>query len=192
MRFAEEDVRAAEDRLRGISRRVQEFRIENEIIDPTAIAETQMGVISELQSRLADVLVERETLLGFADPEDQRVKELDRQIEAIRGQIKGERRRMGGAAAGPGSLAQSIGDYEELLVEKEFAQNAYQSALAAQEQARAEAQRITRYLAVHIPPTRAEESRYPQRPLLTLLVMVCSFAAWATAVLIYYNVRDRS
>lgn len=191
MRFAREDVSEAEERLRNIRRDIRVFRTENQIIDPEADVESRMGVMSALQSQLADSLIERGTILTYAAENDQRIQNLERRIDAIRAQIDSEREQFSQNASGQLPLSQIIGDYEELLVDLEFSQNAYTSALAAEEQARAEARRTSRYLAVHIPPTLAEESLYPQRFLLGALVFVCAFAAWAVGVLIYYNVRDR-
>ena len=85
-----------------------------------------------------------------------------------------------------------VGEYEKLLVDLEFSENAYTSALAEVEQARAEARRQSRYAAVHIQPTLAEESLYPQRELLVFIVFLIALAAWSVAALIFYNVRDRS
>lgn len=192
MRFAREDVTLAEDRLREIRRGVREFRAENDLIDPTEIASSQMGVIGVLQEQLAEALVSRDTLTGFAGSDDQRVRNLDNRISAIRGQIDAERKRIGDTSGELGSLVETIGRYEELLVDLEFAANAYQSALAAEEQARAEARRKSRYLGIHIPPTLAEDSLYPQRGLLMLFVFLCAAAAWSTAVLIYYNIREKA
>ncbi|WP_158272322.1 sugar transporter [Rhodovulum kholense] len=191
IRFALEDLGEAEVLLRDVRRKVRVFRLENDIIDPTEAAESQMGVIAALEGELASALVERETITSFAGEEDQRVKRIDRRIEAVRSQIDQERRRIGKPTSGPSSLVDAIGSYEELLVDLEFAQRAYTAALAASEQARAEARRISRYLAVHIPPTLAEDSLYPQRGLLILLVLICSLAVYFTGLLIYYNVRDR-
>lgn len=191
-RFAEVDVTEAEERLREIRRDVRVFRTENQIIDPEADVESRMGVMSALQARLAEVLIERSTILTFADADDLRIRNLDTQIQAIREQLEVERQSFSTQAGGQLPLTQVIGEYEELLVDLEFSQNAYTAALAAEEQARAEARRQSRYLAVHIPPTQAQDSLFPQRELLVLLVFVCLFAFWATSVLIYYNVRDRS
>ncbi|MBL3568305.1 sugar transporter [Rhodovulum visakhapatnamense] len=191
IRFALEDLEEAEVLLRDVRRKVRVFRLENDIIDPTEAAQSQMGVIAALEGELASALVERETITSFAGEEDQRVKRVDRRIEAVRSQIDQERRRIGRPTSGPSSLVDAIGSYEELLVDLEFAQRAYTAALAASEQARAEARRTNRYLAVHIPPTLAEDSLYPQRGLLILLVLICSLAVYFTGLLIYYNVRDR-
>ncbi len=84
-----------------------------------------------------------------------------------------------------------IGEYEELLVDLEFSQTAYTAALIAEEQARAEARRKSRYLAIHIPPTLSQAPQYPQRFVLSALAGVFLFALWAVLALIGYNIRDR-
>ena len=192
MRFAQIDVKDAEVRLREIRRSVQTFRIANQIIDPEANVESQMSVISALQSELARTLIERTELLGTTAETDQRIIRLDRRIDAIRSQIAAERTLIGDPESSGGALSGVIGAYEELLVELEFARNTYVSALATREQAKAEARRQNRYIAVHIEPTLAEESLYPRRWTFGAIVAFCAFSVWAIFALIFYNVRDRS
>jgi capsular polysaccharide transport system permease protein len=84
-----------------------------------------------------------------------------------------------------------IGEYETLLVDLEFAQQAYVSAAAAYDSALAEARRRSRYLATHIPPTMAESAQYPRRLLLVLATFGGLLLFWLIAVLSYYAARDR-
>ena len=77
------------------------------------------------------------------------------------------------------AFATLIGQYESLAVDREFAEQSYLSALATLDQALAEAQRQSRYLAVHITPTLAETAVYPQRILIILLTSVFGFLIWA-------------
>jgi len=190
--FAREEVETAQKRLKNMRLKLHNFRIANDTIDPSSIVNSQMGVVSALQNQLAAALVERGTILGFANNDDQRVRNVDGRITAIRDQIETERRQLANNDEGLAPLVQMMGNYEELLVDLEFSQNAYTAALAAAEQASVEARRKSRYLAMHIPPTTAQDSLYPERGLLSLLVFTCLFAFWGTGVLVYYNVRDRS
>ncbi|MEO8530836.1 MAG: hypothetical protein ABI459_06415, partial [Deltaproteobacteria bacterium] len=190
-KFAREEVTTTQARLKDMRLKLHNFRIENDTIDPKTIVSSQMGVVAALQNQLADALVERGTILGFASLDDQRVRNLDGRISAIRDQIETERRLLANNDQGLVPLVQMMGTYEELLVDLEFSQNAYTAALAAAEQASVEARRKSRYLAIHIPPTTAHDSLYPQRGLLTILVFTCLLAFWGAGVLVYYNVRDR-
>ncbi|MGI9393155.1 MAG: capsule biosynthesis protein, partial [Boseongicola sp.] len=191
MRFTLQDVVKAEERLKEMRRRIRDFRTQYQIIDPEADVEIQTGIVSALQSSLAEALIELETIKSYSEGEDLRLPNIQRRIEAIRNQIANERNAVSNQTEDGRALSDIIGQYEELLVDLEFSQNAYTAALASEEQARIEANRRSRYLAVHIPPTLAEESLYPQRWLLLLVMLACTFAFWAILVLIYYNVRDR-
>ena len=45
---------------------------------------------------------------------------------------------------------------------------------------------------MHIKPTRAQESLYPQRWLLLSVILVAALSIWSILSLIYYNIRDRA
>ncbi|HEY0276548.1 MAG TPA: sugar transporter, partial [Paenirhodobacter sp.] len=192
LRAASEDLSAAQERMRDLSSKIRVFREENSIIDPSQDVLGQMGVLGALQSQLASALIEKETILpqtpGTNDP---RLTVVDRKIEAIRNQIAEERARVREPEGDNQALSTVIGQYEGLLVDLEFARTAYTAAMAALEQARAEARRQSRYVAVHIDPTLAQDSLYPRRGMLSGLIFLGLFAAWAVMALIYYNIRDR-
>lgn len=190
-RYAIEDLVEVESRLKALRREIRVFRDANQLIDPSADVTSQIGVLSALQSQLATSLVERATLVPLSQGGDPRLDVIDRRIEAIRNQIASERSAIGQPTESGPALTQVIGQYEELLVDLEFAQNAYTSALASVEKARAEARRQSRYLAVHVAPDPAEESLYPNRSLFSALLVLLTFSAWSVVVLIYYNIRDR-
>lgn len=192
MRAASEDMAGAQDRLRDLSGQIREFRDANSIIDPAQGVQGQMGVLGALQGQLASALIEKETLLPQASGQsDPRLTVVDRKIAAIRNQIAEERARVREPDGDEQSMSTVIGQYEGLLVDLEFARTAYTAAMAAMEQARAEARRQSRYVAVHINPTLAQESLYPQRWTLSGLLFLGLFAAWAVMALAYYNMRDR-
>ena len=191
MRYTLEDVAKAEARLKEMRRQIREFRTTYQIIDPEADVQSQVGILGALQTRLADSLIELSMIDSYSDETDPRLPNIQRRVDAIRAQIENERASVGSRSEDGKPLSVIIGEYEELLVDLEFAQNAYVAALAAEEQARIEANRRSKYLAVHIPATLAEKSIYPDRPLLLLVVLACAFAAWGVLVMIYYNIRDR-
>lgn len=191
MRFASEELVEAEAALRTIRQELRQFRTLNQIIDPTTTASAQVGVLSALQSQLASSLVERAALAPSAQANDPRIDVLDNRINAIRTQISSERAGIAQTAGDGASLTEVIGQYEELLVDLEFAQNAYTLAMAAVQSAQAEARRQSRYLAVHIAPFAADESRIPNRWVYSGLVTLALLAAWSMLVLLYYNVRER-
>ena len=140
-------------------------------------------------------MIKLEQLSGILDPLAPQIRALQRRIETIDKRIAEERTRLGTggpkAKAGDRPLSRVVGDYEELLVDREFAEQAYTVSLANHQQALVEARRRHRHLAVHIPPTLSEEAEYPDRPVLILTVFVLFFAAWSILNLIVGNIAER-
>jgi capsular polysaccharide transport system permease protein len=194
IRFAEQDLTEAENRLRDIRRKLRAFRDVEQIIDPTADVEQRMGLLTALEQQLAEALVSRDVLLGYSSTADSRVRKLEDQIAAIERQIEQEKAKLGTGSAETGvnaeRMAEIVGTFEELVMDREFAQQAYQAVLASYEEARAEARRQHRYLATHVGPTLSEEALYPRRWLLGPAWVLFLVMGWLVMVLILFNVRD--
>ena len=190
IRFATTDLDEAEGHLRDLRQKLAGFRREHQMVDPQADVEGQMELLTALQSELAKALVERDMLLSYAEPADQRVQQANRRITAISDRIDDERGNLGVPGAKGGAMPEMVGDYEALKVDLEFASQAYTQALANLAVARAEARRQSRYLAAHVEPTLAERSLYPRRAVLSGLVGLFLFLGWGFLMLVYYNVRD--
>ena len=189
IRYARIDLDEAEAHLRGLREELASFRREHQMVDPQADVEGQMGLLAALQEELARALVERDMLLTYAEPADQRVQQANRRITAVSDRIEKERTTLG-APGTDGKLPEVVGNFEALKVDLEFASQAYTQALANLALARAEARRQSRYLAAHVEPTIAESSLYPRRALLSGLTGLFLLLGWGVVMLVYYNVRD--
>ncbi|MEE4279698.1 MAG: hypothetical protein V2I82_14625, partial [Halieaceae bacterium] len=180
-----------------IRREIRVFRDTEQELDPTLNAQASMGLMAELQQQRAQAQVELDSYLSLVGPRGPRAPALRQRIDSLEQRIAQERQRLGTGATGTVPTGESrlfadlMGDYEELVVEREFAENTYVSALASFEQAQVEARRQTRFLSPHIRPTRSVDPQYPQRALLSLGAFVLLTVAWAVLALIAYNVRDR-
>lgn len=186
----------AEDRLREVRRQIRAFRDVEQELDPSENARAALGLMATLRQQRAEAQVELDSYLSLVGPQGPRAPSLRQQIESLEQRIEEERQRLGAGTAGQGSadsrlFADLMGDYEELTVELEFAQNAYVSALSSFGQAQVEARRQTRFLSPHIRPTLSVEAEYPERALLSLGMFVLLTVAWAALMLIAYNIRDR-
>jgi len=178
-----------EAHLRDVRQQLASFRREHHIIDPSGDVRTQAGILSALQSELARSMVDRDMILTYADTKDQRVAQADRRIDAISKRIEEERNAMESGGV-KDALPEVVGDYEALRTDLQIASTAYTRTLAGYVAAEASARRQTRYLAPHVQPTMAQESRYPQRLTLAGMATLFLFLGWGIVVLIYYNVRD--
>ncbi len=192
LRYAREELQTAVDRLKAARTAMTAYRNENQIVDPEANIQSQVGLIGSLQAQLAEALIELDLLQGNAGTSDPRVVQLRRRVEVIRERISDEQNKVGAAGeAGTTAFADILSGYESLAVDREFAEEAYRSALASFDSAQAEARRQSRYLAAHVSPTLAEASEYPQRGLLLGLVALFAFLLWASTVLVAYSLKDR-
>jgi capsular polysaccharide transport system permease protein len=193
MRYAEEELARAEDRLKESNRSLTSFRNRTQIVDPVADVQGQMGLLNSLNAQMAEAQIEMELLLDNSAESDPRVAQANRKIAAIQKLINEERSSFGGSSrvAGVTQYSELLEEYQALELERQFAEKSYLSALAARDVAFAEAQRQSRYLATHIAPTLAETAEYPRR--LILLSMIAGFLliSWSIMVMVYYSLRDR-
>jgi capsular polysaccharide transport system permease protein len=193
LRFAREEVELQEVRLRQALGSVRDFRASEQSVDPAASAALEIELIASLESRLIDVNARVSALRQTLDESAPSLLALRRNAEALAAQITQRRGAIGSdniGEAGVSAVTQQLALYEELEVERSLAQQAYASALESLEQARRDADRQQRYLAIHLRPQTAESALYP-RSLRNLLVLgFALFAAWGIGTLMTYSVRD--
>lgn len=195
MRYALEDLEAAQEKLKVARENLTKFRSRTGIVDPAADIQTRLGVMNNLQQQLADSLIEYDLLRDTASPTDPRVTSAQRRIEVIRERIAAERLTFASDSSELGGLDEDypslIAEFESLTVDREFAEETYRVSLAALDLARDNAARQTRYLATYIQPTKAQSSEFPRRFVLTGLAMVFLLLFWGIVALVYYSIRDR-
>ena len=187
--FAEAEVARAEQRLLAALKQVRVFRERGESLDPAASAAVQIEILAGLEKRLLETQARMASLGGTVDPDAPSLTALRRQAEAIESQIKEKSGGLNMAGSNEG-LSQLLAEYEELQVEKNFAERAYASALASLEAARADAGRQQRYLAVFSKPSLPEFPLYPRKILYPVLFIVVSSMLWGIGALLVYSVRD--
>lgn len=195
VKYAEIEVQRTEERLKINRTTLRSFRDKKQEIDPVKAADAQLLQISRLEEELTSTRLQADTLRRYMSDEAPNIKFLKNKIAALQQQVSEERKKLGVGAREdqPGStLSGLVADYEELVVEREFAEKAYVSALASLERARLEAVQQQRYLATFISPTLPEEALYPKRLTNTLLVFGAGFVLWALGVLIVYAIRDHA
>lgn len=192
-RYAAEDLEQAVERLKQTREALTTFRLANQIVDPNADIQAQMGLLTTLQAQQAEALIDFDLLVDIARDGDPRLEQAQRRLDVIEARIDAERRKFGVGGQGPGGVefATTIADFERLTVDREFAEAAYKASLSARDGSIAEANRQSRYLATYIEPTLAQKSEFPQRIILTAIIALFSSLFWAIFSLVYYALRDR-
>ncbi|VGO17409.1 hypothetical protein PDESU_06005 [Pontiella desulfatans] len=188
VRYTETEVTRMETRLGDALKAISDFR-ERGALDPAASAMTQIELLAGMEKQLLEFRVRIAVLEESVGAEAPSLVTLRRQADALEKQIldKSGGLNVMGSEAGLSSL---LAEYEELQVEKTFAQKAYASALAALESARIEAGRQQRYLAVYQTPALPEFPLYPRRILYSVLLGAILGVTWGIGTLIVYSVRD--
>lgn len=193
IRYARDDLVEALERLKTARELVTRFRNVNQLVNPELDIQSQAGLLANLHSQQAQTLIEIDLLRDTARPDDPRVVQAERKLQVIEERIAAERMKFGFGtnAQGPNAYADLVGEYERLVVEREFAERAYTSALASYDTAVAESRRQSRYLAAYMEPTMPETAVYPRRFTLLTVFTTFLFLSWCVVVLIYYSAKDR-
>ncbi len=191
-RHARAELSGAEARLRAARQALTAFRVRTQIVDPVADIQGRMGLLNSLLAQQATALIDLDLLAANTSRDDPRYTQAEKRVAVIEARIAEERARFGDESGGEdGRYADLVARFEALTVELEFARSSWVAAMAAYDQALAEAQRQSRYLAVYLPPTAAERAEFPRRSLDLALVAGLLLSAWTVAVLAYYALRDR-
>ena len=190
IKYAADDLEQARERLKEARQDLSTFRSISRIIDPTIDVQAEGGVSAALQQQLAEAWIELDLIVGSTSREDDpRLQQLRRRVAAIEARLEQQRQQFAGQAGS--DMVEIVGRFEALLVEREFAEQAFVASAAAFDAARADAGRRTKYLAVHIEPTLADTALYPRGWLIVPVVFAILFLGWAVLVMVAYSIRDR-
>ena len=191
--YARDELDQAVERLKTAREALTQFRNRTQIVDPTIDVQGQAGILNTLNQQLAEALIDLDILRDTTRPNDPRIVQTERKVRVIEARIADEKRKLGivEGAAGSEVFANLVGEYERLVVDREFAEQTYTAALASYDAAQAEARRQSRYLAAHVRPTLAEKAEYPERLTLLGLITLFLFLSWSVLVLVGYSLRDR-
>lgn len=170
MSFAESELKNARAQLDEARNRLLDFQQEYDILDPTAQAAANTGLVAELQAMQALHAAELKGLQAYLNDDAPQIKALQAQIAGIRQQLQTERRSSVANADGV-SLNVLAGRYQELVAELEFLSDAYVGALTALETARIESTRKLKSLVLVESPALPESAEYPRR-IYTLIALL--------------------
>ncbi|TCO80320.1 capsular polysaccharide transport system permease protein [Plasticicumulans lactativorans] len=190
--YAEEEVRYAQGRVSEARTALTHFREQRQSLDPARSAEARLGIIAELEGELAKSQAELAAARAYLKPGTPTVVSMEARINALRQQIKDERARLAGDGGSGGVSSGLVGDYEKLMIEREFAEKLYSTALASLEAARAEAGRKQRYLVAFVQPHLPEQAEQPQRVLGVITVFFTALMAWSIGALAVAAIKDHA
>jgi capsular polysaccharide transport system permease protein len=196
VRSSQQEVKRMEDLLRSHRGALRSFRDTKQEFDPTKQAEARYSLLGKLEEALSQAKTKLGNLRSFMGKDAPSVLVLNSEIASLERQVAEERAKLGKddatSARGRETLGGLVANYEELVVDREFAEKAYVSALSSLERARVEADRQQRYVAAFVRPTLPEEALYPRRIVASITVFAIALVLWALGVLIVYAIRDHA
>jgi capsular polysaccharide transport system permease protein len=193
VKFAEGEVKRAEDRLKTIRAQISEYRDKESVIEPTSSVVTSNTTLAQ---SLRATLVQYQTELAALMRQNLRpnapyIVNLRSRIQAAREQLAAVEAQIANAKdTGGRPLSQVVGHYEQLDLERQFAQTILTSAVQALEQARAAAISQHLYVTPFVRPARPESSTYPSRVVSILTVGLACFFVWTIGLLIVRSIRE--
>ena len=190
MDFARREVAAGERRLTKARQAILVLQREGEEIDPMESASAVFNIRSQLDAELSKARAELRQMESFMQPEAHQVQVLRQKIASLEEQIRNENLKLVDSQSQ--SLSASIARFEPLILEKEFAQKAYESALASLEVARTEAAQQHRYLATIVTPSVPDESTHPKRLLGVFTVFALMLVAYGILSLFLAAAREHA
>lgn len=186
VRFADNEVKEAEQQVIDAQKKITTFRNKELMIDPNASSTSMVELISQLSAQLANARA-RLAEMSKTAPDSNAVPFAKSQIAALEQQIESERSKMVGSDS---SIAPKIADYESLVLMREFANKAMVSALDSLEAARADARRQQLYLEVVVPPHLPDEAELPLALKNILVVFLTTSLAYLLGWLLLTAIRD--
>lgn len=189
--FAERQLTKAESRLKQARTEVTTLQQAGADINPLQSATAAVTIRGELQGELAKARAELSEARAFMRADAPRVIALNQHVASLAQQVARERKRLVDPGKDEG-MHTTLARFEEVLLEKEFAEAAYKSAVASLELARAEAGRQHRYLATIAPPSLPDEATHPRRIYGAVTIFALSIALFGIGALLLAAVREHA
>jgi capsular polysaccharide transport system permease protein len=192
VRFAQREVERAEERLKAVRAKLTEYRNRVGVIDPaTSVVASNSALTQGLRTTLAQLETQLQTLrLQNLQPNAPAMVTLQNQINSTKEQMAIIEKSVGRNQSGD-ALSAVIAEYEQLDLERQFAQNMVTSTMAALDAARAAAASQHLYITPFVRPSMPESSLYPRRILSIMTVAVIALVIWLVGVLVGRAVAER-
>lgn len=189
LRIARNEVVIAEQRVLTSRQALTEFREQQQDLDSAGTALAAAQTIASLEGAVTAAQAELRERLAFMRPDNTALQTTRNRIEALQRQIAVERARR---TQGDGTLAQQLGVFERLMLEREFADRQLASATASLEMARMEAQRQQMYLARVVEPNLAVHPLYPRKMISVGSIFLGLSVAFGIGWLLVASMRDHA
>jgi capsular polysaccharide transport system permease protein len=190
LEFAKAEVAKAEERLLFARLSLGDLQRSANEFNPIESVSGVVTIRMEMESELARTRAELDATEAILQPGAHqlvllrnKVASLERQVELSRARVVSEE---------TNALGESAASFEAAAFEKEFAEQAFESALEFLELTRIDAAQKSRYLAVLVPPSVPDEPIYPDPLLGVAAVFVVSLVSFLIGAIMIAVVREHA
>lgn len=193
IQYAEAEVKRAEDRLKTVVADLAAFRNASGVIDPlTNLVASNAKMATDLRAAMSTMQAEMSALRrqGLSANSAQyqslqvRFKATEDQLKEVEAQVSKAKQ------SGDTSIANIVARYEQLELERIFAQNMITSTMQSLEQARANASSKRLYVTAFVKPVEPQVSTYPRRFISVLTVAGASLLLWTISLLLARSIGE--
>lgn len=186
VQFARSEVDAATVKAKDAAAALAAYRKSNTVFDPEKQSALQLQQVTMLQTQLFNTQTQLSQLQAIA-PQNPQVPVLKINIATLEKQIQ---EATGGVTGGKGSLSDKAANYTRLQLDSQFADKQLASAMAALDNARAEAQRKQLYLERLVQPNQPDVAIEPRRLKRIFEVFALGMLVWGVLSLVLAGVRE--
>lgn len=190
IRYAQQEVAAAEQQTRKAGLALSKFRNKNGVFDPVGQSALQLQQVAKLQDELIATKTQLSQVTAFT-PDSPQIPALQQRVSVIQSEIENETAKVTGKATSENpSLTSKAVEYERLSLERAFAEKQLAAAMASLEQARNEAQRKQLYLERIVQPNIPDIAIEPQRIRAILTTALVGLISWGILSMLIAGVKE--
>ncbi|MQT15274.1 hypothetical protein [Segnochrobactrum spirostomi] len=179
--YAQAFVDEARGRVVDVERRISDFRNVNGSADPNQEAARALDAIAALSAQATEMRadVDQQSIMTPSSPA---LASRRQQIAALEAQIQATKQKIVGASS---SLSSKLGDFEQLVVEREIAAKSLASAMSNLDKTRQEATKKHLYLQEVVSPNAPDRAEYPRRFLDLIITLSIGVGLYIIFVSLY-------
>lgn len=187
VKFAEQAVDVAQEKVHGTAAALMEFRTTNGILDLKEQSAIQLRLVSKLQDELITIQTQLDQVRAVT-PDNPQVSGLMTRKKSLLKEIAQQTRTLTGATGE--SIANKAAEYQRLVLDNELAEKQLTVAISSLESAKSEADRQQLYLEVVAEPNRSDMPELPRRLYNIAATFIIGLMVYGILSLMIASVRE--
>jgi len=183
-----DEVNRTKAELDEVQTRLAQFSGSTGVIPTSAPVTQALGLVGTLDTQIANLRAEHATMLQTFQPNSAQAQALQTKIAALEAE---RQRAVERALSAPGEgLANTEVEARAILLDYEFAQRAYHTAVAALESSRRDSRADEKYVVAYVPPELPQKSNYWPRLVNVIAVFFAAALLWGVGALSYSVLKE--